>query len=69
MAKEKKEIDIREMSEAELNTKLLESREKMFKLKFGHKTTPLKNPLEIRALRKEIARILTIKKEKLAGVK
>jgi large subunit ribosomal protein L29 len=64
MAKEKKEINIKELTEDELKSKLLETREKLFKLKFGHKTTPLKNPLEIRVLRRQIARILTIVKEK-----
>lgn len=60
MAKEKKEINLRELSEHELTAKLTESKEKLFHLKFGHKTTPLKNPLEIRALRRQIARILTL---------
>jgi len=64
MAKEKKEINLRELSEHELTAKLAESKEKLFHLKFGHKTTPLKNPLEIRALRRQIARIITIVSEK-----
>ncbi|HAM38850.1 MAG: 50S ribosomal protein L29 [Elusimicrobia bacterium RIFOXYC2_FULL_34_12] len=64
MAKEKKEINIKELTDTELKSKLLEAREKLFKLKFSHKSTPLKNPLEIRIIRKQIAKILTILKEK-----
>ena len=62
MAKEKKEINIKELTDTELKSKLLEAREKLFKLKFSHKSTPLKNPLEIRIIRKQIAKILTILK-------
>ena len=64
MAKEKKEISLTELTADELKSRLEESKEKLFHLKFGHKTTPLKNPLEIRYLRRQIARILTIVKEK-----
>ncbi|MBI5574183.1 MAG: 50S ribosomal protein L29 [Elusimicrobia bacterium] len=60
MAKEKKDISLAELTADELNSRLEESKEKLFHLKFGHKTTPLKNPLEIRYLRRQIARILTI---------
>ncbi|MBN1384937.1 MAG: 50S ribosomal protein L29 [Elusimicrobia bacterium] len=63
MAKAKKEVrfeQIKELTVDELKSKLIETREKLFRLKFGHKTTPLKNPLELRTLRKQIARILTV---------
>ncbi|MFH1541341.1 MAG: 50S ribosomal protein L29 [Elusimicrobiota bacterium] len=60
MAKEKKEINLRELTADELSMHLEETKEKLFHLKFGHKTTPLKNPLEIRHLKRQIARILTI---------
>ena len=63
MAKEKKEINLKELTMDELSSRFEESKEKLFHLKFGHKTTPLKNPLEIRYLRRQIARILTIIKE------
>jgi len=63
MAKEKK-IKLIELTAEELNYKLKEAREKLFKMKFAHKTTPLKNPLGIRFARREIARILTVLKQK-----
>ncbi|PKM92665.1 MAG: 50S ribosomal protein L29 [Elusimicrobia bacterium HGW-Elusimicrobia-4] len=62
--KEKKDINLTELTADELKSHFEESKEKLFHLKFGHKTTPLKNPLEIRYLRRQIARILTIVKEK-----
>lgn len=64
MAKEKKDINLRELTTDELKARLEESKEKLFHLKFGHKTTPLKNPLEIRYLRRQIARVLTVLREK-----
>ena len=63
-SKDKKDINLRELTADELKARFEESKEKLFHLKFGHKTTPLKNPLEIRYLRRQIARILTIVKEK-----
>ena len=41
----------------ELRTELNQLREKQFKLKFKHKVTPLGNPLELRGLRRDIARL------------
>lgn len=70
MAKAKKEIrfeQIKELTADELKSKLIETREKLFRLKFGHRTTPLKNPLEIRTLRRQIAKILTVLGEKEHG--
>jgi large subunit ribosomal protein L29 len=52
--------EMREMSQLELKNKLKELQEKKFKLGFKHKTTVLKNPMEISTLRKNIARINTL---------
>jgi large subunit ribosomal protein L29 len=65
MAKEKKEVNIKELTVDELKSKLLEAKEKLFKLKFAHKVTPVKNPLEIRILRRQIARVNTIIHDKV----
>ncbi len=48
----------------ELRAKLNGGREKLFDLKFKNTTAPLKNPREIRAVRKDIARALTILRQK-----
>jgi len=52
--------ELRELSVSELERNLKETREKLFKLKFQHSSTPLKNPLVLRMMRKEIARIKTL---------
>ena len=63
MAKKKKE-NFREMSPDELRTKLLESKEKLFQLRFQSATAPLKNPHVLRELRRDIARAHTFLKQK-----
>lgn len=47
------------MAAAELGTELRQALEKRAKLEFQHQVTPLKNPLELRFLRREIARLKT----------
>ncbi|HOK17921.1 MAG TPA: 50S ribosomal protein L29 [Caldisericia bacterium] len=56
--------DLRELTPDELNTKLNELRRELFNLRFQQTTHQLKNPARIRIVRKDIARILTILKEK-----
>ena len=56
--------EIRELSKSELEIKLKELYEKKFKLSFKHKTTVLKNPMELSNLKKDIARINTLIIEK-----
>ncbi|MGB9749859.1 MAG: 50S ribosomal protein L29 [Caldisericia bacterium] len=56
--------DLRELTNNELNNKLDELRRELFNLKFQQTTHQLKNPTRIRVVRREIARILTILKEK-----
>jgi large subunit ribosomal protein L29 len=51
--------EIKNMTNNELNSKLSELQDKFFKLKFRHSTVPVKNPLEIRDIRRNIARIKT----------
>jgi large subunit ribosomal protein L29 len=52
--------EIKNMSKVELNAKLSELQDRIFKLRFRHSTAPIKNPLEIREVRKDIARIKTL---------
>ncbi len=56
--------DIRQMSEEDIQAKLGELREAYFKLTFRHAVHKIDNPMQIRALRKEIARCLTILQQK-----
>lgn len=56
--------DLRELTIDELNNKLDELRRELFNLRFQQTTHQLKNPTRIRVVRREIARILTILREK-----
>jgi large subunit ribosomal protein L29 len=52
--------EMKNMTDIELNTKLDELNDKLFRLKFRHSTAPVKNPLEIREIRRNIAKIKTL---------
>lgn len=56
--------EIREQTKEELEAKLLEIKKSLFNLKFQKATGQLENPVKIRNLRKDIARIETLLKEK-----
>ena len=52
--------ELRTLTHAELAQRLREAREELFNLKFQHKTGQLANPLRIREVRKDIARLMTL---------
>ena len=56
--------EIREMSTQELHKKLQELKEELFNLRFQLATGQLDNPMRIRHVRKSIARIKTILRER-----
>ncbi len=49
---------------AELSQALSKAQEKKFNLLFKHSTTPIANPMEIRAVRREIALLQTLINQK-----
>jgi len=55
---------IREMSSQELEQKLLELKGELFNLRFQMATGQLENPMKVREVKKNIARIKTIMREK-----
>jgi large subunit ribosomal protein L29 len=55
---------IREMTEAELNAELKKKKNELFNLRFQHVTGQLENPIKMRDVKKEIARVKTIMREK-----
>lgn len=59
-----KTTEIREMSAAELDTKLAGLKEELFNLRFQMATGQCENPMEIREVKKSIARIKTIQRER-----
>lgn len=59
-----KTTEIRELSAAELDTKLADLKEELFKLRFQMATGQCENPMKIRDVKKSIARIKTIQRER-----
>ena len=59
---------MREMTPDEIRLRLSELREELFNLRFRNSMRQLDNPLKIREGRREIARLLTVLREK-EGVK
>ncbi|MFA5620878.1 MAG: 50S ribosomal protein L29 [Weeksellaceae bacterium] len=59
-----KAADIRELSTEDLIGKIEDEKANYFKLVMGHKVSHVENPLAIKKLRKDIARMLTILKER-----
>lgn len=60
--------EIRQMSEKELNAKLIDLKAELFNLRFQLATGQLDNPLRINTVRKDIARIKTIVRERELGI-
>jgi large subunit ribosomal protein L29 len=58
--------EIRELSAAEINLKLNETREKLLGLRLRKQTGQVEKTHELRSLRKDIARLETIKTQKAA---
>lgn len=55
---------MREMTEVELNNELAKMKKELFNLRFQHVTGQLENPVKMRELKKDIARVKTIIREK-----
>ena len=55
---------MREMTDAELAAELEKMKKELFNLRFQHVTGQLENPLQMREVRKNIARVKTIMREK-----
>jgi large subunit ribosomal protein L29 len=60
--------ELRDLSDEELDTKLAEAKEELFNLRFQLVTGQLDNPMAIKIMRKEIARILTVIRERELAV-
>ena len=56
--------EIRSMSVEELQSKLVDLKKDLFMLRMQHATNQLDNPMQIAAVKKDIARVKTIIREK-----
>jgi large subunit ribosomal protein L29 len=55
------------LNESDIKAKISEDEQRLKKMQFAHAITPLENPMTIRTLRKDIARLKTeLKKRALA---
>jgi large subunit ribosomal protein L29 len=68
MAKALAAADLRTATEEELNVKLTEAKIELFNLRFQAATGQLESHGRLRAVRKEIARIYTVKRERELGI-
>ena len=60
--------EIRKLSAAELDSKLADLKKDLFMLRMQHATNQLDNPMQIAAVKKDIARIKTIIREKETNI-
>lgn len=58
-----KASELKKLSAAELDAKLLELKDELFKLRFQQAINQLENPMRISAVKKDIARIKTIQRD------
>ncbi len=60
--------ELREMTTAELESKLADLKKDLFFLRMQHATNQLDNPLQINVVKKDIARIKTVIREKETAI-
>lgn len=59
-----KASDVRELSNEEIQGKISEAQEELFRLRFRSATQQIDNPSLIRSLRRDVARMRTILRER-----
>ncbi len=60
--------DIREMSEADINARIAELERERFNLRIASGTRTLDDPLRLRVIRKDVARLKSVLREKVIGI-
>ena len=58
-----KASEIKKLSAKELDAKLLELKDELFKLRFQQAINQLDNPMRISAVKKDIARVMTVQRD------
>ena len=56
--------ELRDLRDAELDVRLNNSRKELFNLRFQHATGALENAARVRQVKRDIARILTVQRER-----
>jgi large subunit ribosomal protein L29 len=68
MAVGTKVSELRELNDEELVVKLREAKEELFRLRFQSATGQLENNSRLKAVRKDIARVYTLMRERELGI-
>ncbi|NMA17467.1 MAG: 50S ribosomal protein L29 [Clostridiaceae bacterium] len=58
-----KAYELREKNQTELENELQALKEELFKLRFQHATNQLANPMELKRVRRDIARVKTVMRQ------
>ena len=58
---------LKDLTEVDLKARIQEDELRLKKLEFAHAISPLENPMSIRSLRKDVARLKTALQSKLAN--
>jgi large subunit ribosomal protein L29 len=59
---------LKDLNEADLRARIQEDELRLKKLEFAHAISPLENPMSIRSLRKDLARMKTALEQKTQAV-
>jgi large subunit ribosomal protein L29 len=70
MANKKFEFNkgLKDLNESDLKARIQEDELRLKKLEFAHAISPLENPMSIKALRRDVARLKTELKNRALGV-
>ena len=60
--------DIREMAPADIQARIAELEEERFRLRFRSATEQLEEPLRLRAIRRDVARLKTVLRQQELGI-
>ena len=61
--------ELREMTDEELKKKIDDSKDELFKLRFRLATGQLDNPMRIKEVRRSIARVKTVQRQRELGIR
>ena len=64
-----KASNVRELTNQELETKLADLKKELFNLRLSHATGQLNNPLALNSVKKDIARVKTVLREREQAAK
>lgn len=59
-----KAVEVRDLSDTEIRDQIVQAKEELFRLRFRAATQQLENPLLLKSLRRDVARLNTILRER-----